>query len=89
MFFREFNRPHATMEVTVSYFWSGVAMVTLSVLNRKVVEEHFLRNLANVYLRLMYMQYVCMYVCMYVDLGYNLDEALIKAVDSTMILTAC
>ena len=55
MFFREFNRPHATMEVTVSYFWSGVAMVTLSVLNRKVVEEHFLRNLANVYLRLMYM----------------------------------
>jgi len=30
-----------------------------------------------------------MYVCMYVDLGYNLDEALIKAVDSTMILTAC
>ena len=55
MFFREFNRPHATMEVTVSYFWSGVAMVTLSVLNRKVVEENFLRNLANVYLRLMYM----------------------------------
>ena len=67
MFFREFNRPHATMEVTVSYFWSGVAMVTLSVLNRKVVEEHFLRNLANVYLRLMYMcsLYVYMYVYMH------------------------
>ena len=54
MFFLEFNRPHATMEVTVSYFWSGIAIVALSVLNRKVVEEQHLRNLANVYLRLMY-----------------------------------
>ena len=65
MFFREFNRPHATMEVTVSYFWSGVAMVTLSVLNRKVVEEHNLRNLANVYLRLMYMCSMCVYMYVY------------------------
>jgi len=49
MFFREFNRPHATMEVTVTYYWSGIAMVALSVLNRNVVEEHTLRSLANVY----------------------------------------
>ena len=42
-------------------------MVALSVLNRKVVEEHNLRNLANVYLRLMYMcsMYVYMYVYMH------------------------
>ena len=75
MFFREFNRPHATMEVTVSYFWSGVAMVTLSVLNRKVVEEHFLRNLANVYLRLMYMcsMYVYIYVCIYAWVYYSAE----------------
>ena len=53
------------MEVTVSYFWSGIAMVALSVLNRKVVEEHFLRNLANVYLRLMYMCSMCVYMYVY------------------------
>ena len=42
-------------------------MEALSVSNRKVVEEHFLRNLANVYLRLMYMcsLYVYMYVYMH------------------------
>ena len=65
MFFREFNRPHATMEVTVTYFWSGIAMVALSVLNRKVVEEQNLRNLANVYLRLMYMCSMCVYMYVY------------------------
>ena len=78
MFFREFNRPHATMEVTVSYFWSGIAMVALIVLNRKVVEEYNLRNLANVYLRLMYMcsMYVYMYLYMHkfiIQLSFSME----------------
>ena len=47
--------------------WVSNAMVALSVLNQKVVEEHNLLNLANVYLRLMYMcsMYVYMYVYMH------------------------
>jgi len=73
-----FRSPPAALEVTVTYFWSGIAMVALSVLNRKVVEEHTLRNLANVYLRLMYMcsMYVYMYVYMHgfiIQLSFSME----------------
>ena len=33
--------------------------------------------------------FACIYIYVKDGLGYYLDEALIKAVDSTMILTAC